>query len=356
MERRSAPHISQLELNAFVTAKIGVVVNPRSKRNLDDPGKADRLRRIVGDHGVVIETRGVDELDDVAARLRDQAIDILAVAGGDGTTSAVLTAVRRTWTSRALPRVALLRGGTMNTVANSVGIPRGRSEALLARLVERVAAGAEAPTVTRVTLDAGGRLGFLLGTGAMHGFMAEYYSRGRPYPTPVTAAETLLVGAASAVVRGEVVRRIVEPIRATLTVSGERWPERDYFAVAAGTVEQIGLGFKPFHRANQQLDAFHVLGIHCTAVEFVASLPRVHRGLPMREEHVTESLSTELVIETPTGGVPHMLDGDLHAGTSPFRVTLGPRIEVVRDDDWAPPASDVRKRARFELWRWLRAR
>jgi diacylglycerol kinase family enzyme len=126
------------------------------------------------------------------------------------------------------------------------------------------------------------------------------------------------------------VRRIVEPIRATLTVSGERWQERDYFAVAAGTVEQIGLGFKPFHRANRQLDAFHVLGIHCSAVEFVASLPRIHRGLPMRDEHVTERLSTELVIETPTGAVPHMLDGDLHSGESPFHVT--------------------------QLWRWLRAR
>ncbi|MCC7541393.1 MAG: sphingosine kinase [Deltaproteobacteria bacterium] len=337
-------------------AKIGVVVNPRSKRNLDDPGKADRLRRIVGEHGVVLETRGVDELDDVADRLRREGIGVLAVAGGDGTTSAVLTAVRRRWPTGVLPSVALLRGGTMNTVANSVGIPRGRSEALLTRLVERVASGEPVPTTTRVTVDAGGRLGFLLGTGAMHGFMAEYYARGKPYPTPLTAAETLVVGAASAVVSGEVVRRIVEPIRATLTVGGERWAERDYFAVAAGTVQQIGLGFKPFHRANHQLDAFHVLGIHCSPVAFVASLPRIHRGLPMRSDHVTEALVTELVIETPGGDVPHMLDGDLHAGTSPFRVALGPRVTIVADDDWIPPARAVRQRARFELWRWLRAR
>ncbi|MBL8606197.1 MAG: sphingosine kinase, partial [Myxococcales bacterium] len=41
---------------------IGVVLNPKSRRNLKDPGAATRLARRLGDSGVVREARSVEEL------------------------------------------------------------------------------------------------------------------------------------------------------------------------------------------------------------------------------------------------------------------------------------------------------
>ena len=44
----------------FPMSGIGVVLNPKSRRNLRDPGAADRLARELGDHGVVRAARSLD--------------------------------------------------------------------------------------------------------------------------------------------------------------------------------------------------------------------------------------------------------------------------------------------------------
>ena len=66
-------------------AGIGVVLNPRSGRNLHDPTAALRLARRLGDKGVVREARSIDELYRIAEDFRRAEIDVLAISGGDGT-------------------------------------------------------------------------------------------------------------------------------------------------------------------------------------------------------------------------------------------------------------------------------
>ena len=70
---------------------IGVVLNPKSRRNLRDPLAASRLARTLGDQGVVREARSVDELYRIAADFRRDDIEILAISGGDGTNHVTLT-------------------------------------------------------------------------------------------------------------------------------------------------------------------------------------------------------------------------------------------------------------------------
>src|SRR5688500_8138234 len=163
---------------------IGVVVNPRSSRNRGNRGGTSRLARIVGDAGVVAECSNLDQLHRAAEDFRRQDVSILAIGGGDGTNSVTATGFWQVYGDVPLPAIALLRGGTMNTVANSVGVPRARPETLLTRLVQRHSAGGIMGSVERTTLDVGGTLGFLFGTGVVYGFLAEYYANGRPYPTP----------------------------------------------------------------------------------------------------------------------------------------------------------------------------
>src|SRR5207237_10930609 len=91
-----------------------------------------------------------------------------------------------------LPQVALLRGGTMNTVANSIGVPRGKPDGLLERLVHAYARRAVEPLhqaqrymMRAAPMHADGDLGkpqfgFLFGTGVVHGFLSEYYGTGEP--------------------------------------------------------------------------------------------------------------------------------------------------------------------------------
>jgi diacylglycerol kinase (ATP) len=166
-----------------VVSGIGVVLNPRSRRNLRDPGAAVRLARRLGDHGVVREARSIDELYRIAEDFRRDDIDVLAISGGDGTNHVTLTGFLDVYAGHTMPQVALLRGGTMNTVANAVGVRHGKPEGLLGRLLRDYAQQANMPLenverhVMRVSPHRGGKThyGFLFGTGVVHGFLAEYY-------------------------------------------------------------------------------------------------------------------------------------------------------------------------------------
>ena len=319
-----------------VVAGIGVVINPKSRRNLRDPQAATRLARRLGDHGVVRQARSIDELYRIAEDFRRDEIDVLAISGGDGTNHVTLTGFLDVYGGHTMPQVALLRGGTMNTVANSVGVCQGRPEGLLGRLIRDYAQQAAMPLenverhVMRIAPTDGGKAhyGFLFGTGVVAGYLAEYYAGGEP--TPLVAAKTLLRAVGSALVSGEMIRRMARPFRGTVELDdGTCWDERDYLAVAAGTIGHIGLNFKPFHRYDEKPGAFHILGIHASPVAFVQELPRIHKAQPMRTGKAYDGLSTRVIVRGAEDHVRYMIDGDLHEADGPLEVSIGPRVRLV---------------------------
>jgi diacylglycerol kinase (ATP) len=318
---------------------IGVILNPKSRRNLRDPGAATRLARRLGDHGVLRTAGSVEELYRIAEDFRRVDIDVLAISGGDGTGHVTLTGFLNVYGGHTMPHVALLRGGTMNTVANSVGIRRGRPEGLLGRLIHAYAQRATAPLVgverhvmSVTPVEGGGpadaKYGFLFGTGVVHGFLAEYYRNGEP--SPVVAVQTLARGVASALVRGEMIRRMAEPFRGSVQLEdGALWPERDYLAVAAGTIADMGLNFKPFYRYDERPGTFQVLGIHASPVAFVKELPRIHKNLPMRPGKTYDALTSRVVVRSADGRMRYMIDGDLHETRGDLVLAIGPRVRLV---------------------------
>lgn len=314
---------------------IGVVLNPRSRRNLRDPRAASRLARTLGDHGVVRTAGSIDELYRIAEDFRRDDIDVLAISGGDGTNHVTLTGFIDVYGGSTMPQVALLRGGTMNTVANSVGVRRGGPEGLLGRLLRDYAQRMSAPLedverhVMRIA-PLGGKphYGFLFGTGVVAGYLAEYYRGGEP--TPLVAAKTLARGIGSAFVRGEMIRRMARPFRGSVTLEdGTRWDERDYLAIAAGTIESVGLNFRAFWRWNERPGAFHMLGIHASPVGFVKELPRIHKGRPMRPGKAFDAVAAHAVVQGADPVTAYMIDGDLHETRGAIEVGVGPRVKLL---------------------------
>jgi diacylglycerol kinase family enzyme len=310
---------------------IGVVLNPKSRRNLRDPGAVRRLARRLEGHGVVREAHSIDELYRIAEDFQRLEIDVLGISGGDGTNHITLTGFIDVW-GGALPQIAFLRGGTMNTVANSVGVRHGKPDGLLSRLIQDYAQRASQPLmdVERHVMRIGDHYGFLFGTGAVRGFIAEYYAGGEP--SPAVAAQTLFRGIGSAVVRGAMVRRMCAPFCGSVELEdGTVWEERDYFSVAAGTIDQIGLNFRPFRRWAEQPNAFHMLGIHTSPMGFVYDLPRIWRAEPMRPGKTFEALSQRAIVRS-AGGQPirYMVDGDLHEIKGPeLEISIGPKVRIV---------------------------
>ncbi len=314
--------------------EVAVIANPHSRKNRGDDATSQGLEALLGERGRLYRCGDPESLTQAAQAIAADNTDVVAISGGDGTGSMVLTALRTAYGARALPQLALLRGGTMNTVANGVGVPRGRPLQLLEGLLRARSSSQALPTVAHRTLDIGGRLGFLFGLGVIHGFLEEYYSRGRPYPTPLTAVETLGVAMGSAMIGGRTIRRISERFHASLAVDGQPIADADFLAIGAGTTPALGLGFRPFQLATPGADGFHLLGITCSAPKLTASLPRLYCGRGMADGDGFDRLARELVIATQDAEIRYMVDGDLDTAASPLRVSLGPSVHIVT----SPPA------------------
>lgn len=155
-------------------AGIGIVTNPHSKLNKRNPERATLLGYILGEQGVVETTNSLEELAKVATQFRDKNIDVLAINGGDGTISRTLTAFFKAYGDRPLPKIALLRGGTMNVIATNLGI-WGSPEKILYQLVEAHSSGQSFKTDTLSVLKIGEQFGFLFGTGVIAGYLRLYY-------------------------------------------------------------------------------------------------------------------------------------------------------------------------------------
>ncbi len=313
-------------------AGIGVVLNPKSRKNLKDPRAASRLASTLGDQGVVREARSLDDLYRIAEDFKRLDIDVLGISGGDGTNHVTLTGFIDVYRGSALPQIAFLRGGTMNTVANSVGVARGKPEGLLSRVLRAYAARAVRPlaNVERHVAHVGEHYGFLFGTGAVRGFLAEYYAGGPP--DPVIAAKTLLRGIGSALIGGATVKRMAAPFRGEVHFDdGTSWEERDYISICGGTIDQMGLNFRPFYRYAEREGCFHLLGIHASAIRLVRSFPRVLAARPMGPETTYDTVVPAATIVARRGErVAYMIDGDLHEspGTE-LRISTGPKVRIV---------------------------
>jgi diacylglycerol kinase family enzyme len=330
---------------------IGVVLNPRSRKNLRDPSAALRLARTLGDHGVVRKVGSIEDLHRAAEDFKDLGIDVLGISGGDGTNHVTITEfldvygggkILESHVPPPLPQIAFLRGGTMNTVANSLGVRRGQPEGLLGRLIRAYAERSSMPLanverhvmrigpagVASVGSARGCHYGFLFGTGVVHGYIAEYSRDGEP--SPLVAARTLARGIGSTLVGGEMIRRMASPFRGSVTLDdGTRWEERDYLSVAAGTIDQIGLSFRPFYRYAERPNTFHLLGILASPFQFVLDLPRIRDGRPMRPGRTLEATPSRATLRSAGPVTRYTIDGDLHETPGEIDISIGPKVKIV---------------------------
>jgi diacylglycerol kinase (ATP) len=308
---------------------IGIVNNPRSRRNRRHPEIAGRLRQLLDGEGEVVDAEDLDTLDRAVERFRAAGIDVLGVNGGDGTGHVVLTALARAYGSQPLPRLALLRGGAMNTVAHGHGIG-GTPERIVRSILSHRRAGLPLPAVSRdllrVEADGGPpRFGFIFGTGVVVAFLERYYGTGRP--SLGTAALLLARAFGSVAIRGRFAQALARRERVRVQTDGEEWPDASYLALLAGAVPDLGFGFKAFSRCDEQPGFFHAVGITGTLGAVALALPAIRAGRPWRRRVATDEVARELVLDGDA--VRFTIDGDLYVGQRTLRISTGPGVEVL---------------------------
>lgn len=302
---------------------IGIILNPHSKKHKLDPDRLKQLAFIVGDKGSCKETSDLADLHRVVEEFKTRDIEILAIGGGDGTNHVTLTTLIRVYGEKPLPRITFLRGGTLNTLATACNI-KGSPEKILSNLIYKYHEDEPLPVKEVDIMNINGMYGFIFGTGVLYRFMQKYYEG---IPSPLRAATTLAHSICSAIVNGSMARSLFDRYEAEVTVDGKKWPFKNYSALYAGSVDQLGLGFKVFHY-SEQIGKFHAVGFSTPPRNILRHVPQMAIGSASQSDELIEQPASEMVMkfEEPQG---YLIDGDMLAPTSQITLKTGPRLKII---------------------------
>jgi len=301
-----------------VTVRPGVLLNANARRARRDPRLIDRLKRLV-------PAERVDELRTALATLLDREPDALVLVGGDGTQAHTLTALLRHFDPASLPPIVPTRGGTVNTVARSLGA-RGTPEDTLAALLADDHPHEERRAVLRVAADGGEPcFGFLFVNGVGVRFLERYYDH-----SPRGAVGALsVVGqiSTSALLGGALARSVFAPFAAELCVDGGEPMARRFSIVAAGAVRHIGLGFAPFYTAGSDPERIHLATSSASAARLALELPALRAGARggCIEHHPCRR--AELEMSEP---LAWSLDAELFPPARRLEIAAGPALRFLR--------------------------
>ena len=306
--------------------KLAVVASPKSGANRRNPRRLETLERLCRESGATfIAPDGLDALGRAIAALDD--VDVLAVNGGDGTLHRVLTFAVEAF-GDDLPEVAILPGGTMNIAAHStgwLGKPIEGLQTVLAHLESPDRGILERRRTWTLRVDERW-IGFLFGNGLIARFLEVYEEVDDP--TAARAAAILARGAASALVNGPFVKRLTRRWEGELTIDGVVQDRSSWLAVAAGTVEQIGLGFRPFRYVEDHPGQMHAVGLGSSVARFARELPRVYRRQALAADTNLERPARRLVLRSDERAA-FMVDGDFHRGGNELVVEVGPSVDLL---------------------------
>lgn len=303
--------------------KLAVILNPNALGVRRAPGLGDRLRRVAGG-AEIVATRTPGELAAAARRFADDGVELVATCGGDGTNLSTLTELVRAYGRQRLPAFAILRGGTVNTIAANLGI-RGRPEELLGRIVAAARNGG-VPSVGQDLIEVNGQYGFLFASLMGARFLEAYY--GGLHPGVASAALLTARTMVSSLVQGRTARWLFSPAEVALTVDGEELPPEAYRLLVASTVPDVGMGFRVPWRAGREPGRFHLVASGLSTTSMALQLGRVFGGRPLHGTPHLDRLAARVDIRF---GAPqsYTLDGDLFRA-SEVSLATGPRLQIAR--------------------------
>jgi diacylglycerol kinase family enzyme len=316
---------------------IAVIVNPRSRANRRNPRIASEFQAIVGDRGRVYAPKSIEELATTAAEIRQSSPAVIAIHGGDGTLHKTVTELGRAFGEAPLPPIAILCGGTMNVVATSLRI-RERPSVFLTAIVEADRTGQPLETIRRRCLRIGDELGFLFGSGLPANFLTEYYGPGEY--GPARAAWLLLRAFFSALWHGPFIRRLFKRFEGSVRVDGTLLEQTVFVGLMAGTVREVGLGFKLVHRADEDPERFGVLAMHSAVLSLAFDVGAVQSGRGISASRAFSAVASRMDVQSSNGSMAYTIDGDLYRTKGAVAISLGPHIDFLKP----PSALIVRPR------------
>ncbi len=306
-------------------AGIGIIHNPFAKGNLKRPWVGAKLSAMLEDVGVFRETKNINELPDVAQEFKEKDVEIIAVNGGDGTLHLVLSAFVKAYGDHPLPKVMSLRGGTMNTVSNSLKI-KGKTVGILEKAVQKYKAGEPFTERQQHLIKVNEKYGFLSGAGTVAKFLDAYYSGSSTGPWQATKLVAKMIN--GAVMRNEFIKDLFGAVPCRVSVDGNDLGQDGYNVMLGCTIVELGLGFKPTPHAYDKPGHFHFVATTAHPIIFAKKAPTLWKGGDVVHPEIQHNGVAATVTITPSQKMRWMIDGELYDTEEPLHYSVGPTITM----------------------------
>jgi len=307
-------------------AGIGVIHNPFAKGNLNRPWIVEKLHDLVTGVGELWETHSVNELPKIAEDFLRKKFEILAINGGDGSLHLALSAFIKVYGDHPLPKVMSLRGGTMNTMTNSLKI-KGRTLSIFQKAVEKYQEAEPMKELKQDLLRINDKYGFMSGAGMVANFLDAYYSV--PNPGPWQAVKIIARGAASGITGTEYAQSLFRPARFRVTVDGRKLECEEFSGIMGCTIKEVGLGLRPTFRANDRPDHFHFIATTIKPLPFALRIPAFWFNRDWVHPKVLHSGVAKEVEVEPLEPIRYTMDGEMYSADRPLHFSVGPAVSVV---------------------------
>ena len=315
--------------------RAGLLINSNSRRNKEHLGEivqlVDSCRQI---HYRI--TDGPDDVSDALSYLAGQSIDLLAIAGGDGTISDFFTQLLNEGPFASLPPIVILPGGTANMTGGDIGL-KADLLAAVRRLCDWLEQGsAQASMHSRPILcvrpgpDQSARYGMFFGAGAIvqgiNFTNQNIHSRGMKSELSLGFG---LIRTLWGISRQD--PRFFQPTNMAIGIDHQPHdPQQSVTLILISTLERLFLNLRPYW-GEENGKPLHVSVIGNPANRFLRTLPSVLRGRPNR--HLTPdngyvSYNADAITLKFDG--PFTLDGEItHASASNGPVEISSGGELV---------------------------
>lgn len=338
--------------------EIGVITNPNSRKNRNRPDRAERLQRIVGHIGEVHETASIESIKPVLREFLRKRARYWVADGGDGALHwmlrmgmEVLQEDEFVDDSVTLPTTLPTKGGTIDFVANNVGI-QGDAEGILAQLRRNVEGGVtiEETEVDSMVIDGLQRVdgedvpfrtyGFASAIGGVgQRFYSKYYEAADPNPRTImkvvantVASAPIALSPLSRLPFGPwktYAKEVFQPTPCHVFIDGMRLPGDAFTGVHLASMS-INLGgvLRFFGKADQQGLMNALVGTP-SPWGIIRNLPRMARGEEMRGRDIVDRPCREMIVEANSGELlAPIIDGEFYRDVIKLTFHVGPRVRI----------------------------
>ena len=305
---------------------IGLVSNPYSKKNRKHPDRLQKLIECAPDKDLVRLPDSFEKMDAAMEHFKDSKVDVIAINGGDGTVHVALTSMMKIYRGEKLPKIAILKGGTMNQTATNLKL-KGNTISIFKRVVKAWKESGDLKTKQISLLKINERYGFIFGSGAVCTFMDLYHRSSNP--SPLVAAKSVLAMAGSMLVHGKLAKEFFKPTWQELNADGFSFGRAPYLAFLITTLPSVGLGMDLTFRAKIDPKKAQMIAFRDKA-KIVPQVLRVWLGRSVPPDVVDDTVGSRFFINGEKS-FRYTLDGDMYSSSGKLVVETGPLLDLVTE-------------------------